>query len=249
MEIDKTQPSTETQAQSAGTAATAAPTTGAAEPAKTPWYERRIGVLTAQKREAEDERQRLLRENEMLRAAQPQQTQTQTNGTVQPLPAQEINQRIRTEAERIATARQFDRDCDQIFDAGAAEYKDFADRTGNFAKIGGIQQTPQGPSMAPGYVSMIEAAQQTGIAHKVLYELGGNMDEAARIMGLPPVRQAVEITKLAQKISSPPVVSKAPAPITPIDGTSTAEPDPETMPLGEWMKWREKQIEARRKRA
>ena len=85
--------------------------------------------------------------------------------------------------------------------------------------------------------AVVEAAMETGEAAKVLYELGKNPDEAARIMALPPTKMAVAVAKIAVKPSSAPAVSKAPPPIKSLNGSGgKVETDPSKMTMDEWEK-------------
>ncbi len=73
----------------------------------------------------------------------------------------------------------------------------------------------------------------------IAYHLGNNEAEAVRIRNLPPVEMSREIGKLEARFSAgePPRrnVSEAPAPITPLAGSTTPEKDPEKMTTPEWM--------------
>ena len=102
---------------------------------------------------------------------------------------------------RSRSQREFDRSANDIYEKGVKEYPDFEQSLSNFKMLGGLQP------------AVVEAAMETGEAAKVLYELGKNPDEAARIMALPPTKMAVAVAKIAVKPSSAPAVSKAPPPI------------------------------------
>lgn len=96
-------------------------------------------------------------------------------------------------------------------------------------------------------VALMEADNGPDIA----YHLGKNPQEAKRIASLPPSAQFREIGKLEYKLSQEPpkakTPSKAPAPITPLTGTTpaaTGEPS-ESDDMKTWMKKRQKQVHAR----
>lgn len=88
---------------------------------------------------------------------------------------------------------------------------------------------------------------------KVLYHLATHPDEAERIASLPSGQQAREIWKLDTALAAdkPPAKqpSKAPAPIAPVVGGSTATaeemPDP-SKDQAAWFRWRNAQIRAKR---
>ena len=65
----------------------------------------------------------------------------------------------------------------------------------------------------------------TGSPVDVIHHLGSDLEEAARISALPPVRMGVELAKIAQQTAQAPAkrpISGAPAPIEPVSG----RPDP-----------------------
>jgi len=82
------------------------------------------------------------------------------------------------------------------------------------------------------------------------YYLAKNPDEALRLSSLPPSKVAKEIGKLEVKFTSVSkrTVSKAPPPITPLDGDDTVKPDFEKMPIEDFMKAEKKKIIERKKR-
>jgi predicted TIM-barrel fold metal-dependent hydrolase len=93
--------------------------------------------------------------------------------------------------------------------------------------------------------SMAEAIQQSDNGPELLYHLGKNPSEAARIAALTPLMAAVELGKLAVKVSLPQPRNKtaAPPPIRPLSGGSgTASPDPDKKSADEWLEWRRQQI-------
>lgn len=94
--------------------------------------------------------------------------------------------------------------------------------------------------------AMARAIQASEIGPDVLYHLGSNPKDAARISRLDPILQAREIGKIeAQLGAAPPVkkTSNAPAPIAPVTARTTGSPafdttDPrsmKTMSTSEWI--------------
>ncbi len=89
--------------------------------------------------------------------------------------------------------------------------------------------------------AMAEAINVSDVGPQVLYYLGKNPQEAARIAALPPIQAAREIGKVEVRISlpQPKTVSSAPKPVTPLDGGgSSRSADPDRMTIDEWMRWR-----------
>ena len=94
--------------------------------------------------------------------------------------------------------------------------------------------------------AMAQSIQASDIGPDVLYFLGSNPNEAARISRLNPILQAKEIGKIEASLSSNPPVRKtstAPAPIAPVTARSNGTPrydttDPrstKSMSTSEWI--------------
>lgn len=95
--------------------------------------------------------------------------------------------------------------------AAVEKYQDFADVVENPA----LTITP----------AMAATIMQTDNGADLAYHLGKNPAEATRIAGLPPVRQAFELGRIAAALNTPKaVVTNAPAPITPLGATARANP-------------------------
>lgn len=195
------------------------------KPKQVPWFQRRIDDLT---REKWDERRRAdalqsaldaIPRTEPVEGEQPRETK--------PAPALTSTDVERRAAELVA-ANEFNRRCDETYEAGAKAHPDFDSALKSFQLLGGLPP------------ALIEAAQEAGDAHEILYQLGKNPDEAARILGLSPVRMAAAVAKLATAQPTPRPISSAPAPIKPIDGKARGEPDPEKMSMAEWVAWHDK---------
>jgi len=118
-------------------------------------------------------------------------------------------------------------------------------------KYADFQQVAYNPNL-PVTDVMAQTIQASEIGPDVIYWLGSNPKEAARISQLSPILQAREIGKIEAKLTSDPPVRKtssAPAPIAPVaarttGGASYDTTDPrslKTMTTSEW-------IEAERQR-
>lgn len=128
-----------------------------------------------------------------------------------------------------------------------AKAKTVADKTENIyaeaQKIPGFDreafdELPLTPAIA-------NALIDSDVPAKLMHHLASHPEEAERIAGLSPARQAAEIGKLETKLASAPKVSNAPAPIKPI-GTrgSATNSDPSKMTMEEYAAFR-KQAGAR----
>lgn len=71
----------------------------------------------------------------------------------------------------------------------------------------------------------IEAVTDLPNSAAVYHDLAGNPDEFERVLNLPPVKMGMELAKLSTKLAQakPIQVSRAPAPIKPLDGPKIEE--------------------------
>jgi hypothetical protein len=193
----------------------------------------RIGQLTRQKREAEEQaaQYRAMLEQQQYAQSQGQEGETQ-------LDPRAVQLEIHRRAQELAQQQSWKDTTDRIWNEGLQKFGDWAPQLNQMAQIlGGIPP------------SLTEAAIETGNPHDVLYHLAKNPDEAARIAMLPPTRQAVAVAKIATNISAPKRVSSAPPPITPkVSGAGTAplSLDDPNISMEDWVRLRNEQT--RRKR-
>jgi hypothetical protein len=203
-------------------------------PAPSDWRDKRIATLTRRLREMQERQGQPSEAKPPAQAPQPQMDQAV------------IDQRAR----EIAAINDFNRRCDEAALSGRAQFgeAEFNGRIANLQKL----SDPTDAASVNAYNSLLMAALEVGDPEKVLFELGSDLNEAQRILGMTPTKMAVELTKRAAKI--PTQVSAAPKPITPI-GARTAshepiEPDDPTksdnLSTAEWMRRREAQLTSRR---
>jgi len=144
--------------------------------------------------------------------------------------------------------RQFDAACNRVFQAGKDEFPDFEQAVTALAAVGAGQR-----------FDFLAAVTQLPEGHKVYRQLASNLDEAARVLALPPMQMAVELARMEAKLagngepaapkSLAPPVSQAPAPIKPIGGGSRAVPsaaDPKTS-MADFIRIRDKEESERRR--
>lgn len=180
-----------------------------------------------------------------------------------PTPA-ELQELVRQEAQQL----NFNERCNAVAAEGKKAHDDF-DKVvlGDLTSVSPVLGSNGRPVLP---VPLLEAALETGNAHEVLYELGKDVGEAARIMALRPVAQAVELAKFSAKLAAkaaeaaePEVdedgkpimknVSRAPAPIKAPTKAGPVRPafkveDTENFSTEEWIRQREKQIAENRAR-
>jgi hypothetical protein len=226
-----------------------------AKPLYPAWFQRRIDQLSAERSEARRENEALKQQLDVVLSRLTQTTAAQPAADAQDAaPAQakpvaaapvkpalidaDIDRLVAERAAQLSKVKSLDEACNKVYETGAEEFPDFEDKLGTFKLLGGVQ---------PHFLEMMTALPN---AHKVLYELGKDPDNAERVMRMEPARAAIELAKLDAKLGAPAsrAVSRAPAPIKPVDATSRAESDPENMSMSEFVKWREAKDKARRGR-
>lgn len=121
---------------------------------------------------------------------------------------------VRAAAKQLLQQERFDEACNKTFDAGKKDFPDWESSLRTFGMLGGAPQ------------EFLEAVTAMDSGHKVIHHLGQNPEAAERLLSLPPLRMAMELTRLESSLSkAPPPVSKAPPPISPVGGRAApAEP-------------------------
>jgi hypothetical protein len=199
-------PENPSEAPAEATAAPTAhqPTAAAEEPKKTPWFQTRIDHLTKEKWEAKREAE------ELRRQLSQRASEAQPNGA--PAIDQESLQRMaREQAAQMLKEQTFNDACNRVYESGKKEIgSEFDAAIQNFNMLGGLSAHPD----------LVEVATAIPDGHKVLHHLGTNLDEAARIINLPPIQKALAIAELSGKLKNKPI-SAAPAPIKPISSVGS----------------------------
>ncbi|MBL4664259.1 MAG: hypothetical protein JKY22_12075 [Flavobacteriaceae bacterium] len=122
------------------------------------------------------------------------------------------------------------------FDANLAE------KRGNFEDFEDVAYGHQFMS-----IDMAERLFDMDKGPEVAYHLGSNLDVAEKIFALPPIQQAIELTKIEFQVDAlkPKLVSGAPDPITPLGSAEKVSKDEDDMTDAEWLEARYAQINAR----
>lgn len=195
------------------------------EPKKTPWFQRRIDELTREKHE--ERRQREALEARLRAAAQPQQQQQQPNAPQGYVPEAEVQRLVRETAQ----AAEFNRACNEIYEAGTEKHgRDFDNAVQQINQVGDPAKV----------ASLLESITDLGKSEgaEVLLKLGKDPDEAARILDLPPRKQAIAIAKLALRPVAAIPVSRATPPITPVSTVSVrSDAEPDANDTKAWAAW------------
>ena len=157
-------------------------------------------------------------------------------------PVEVAKQQLRAEQAR----RDFDSACNRTFQAGKTEFPDFDQAVSALNAVG-----------AGNRPDFLAAVTQLPEGHRVYRQLASNLDDAARVLSLPPIQMAVELARLAvspaaREAAPPPrslapPVSNAPEPIRPIGGGSRGVPNLERVSMAEFIKIRDKEESERRR--
>lgn len=142
-------------------------------------------------------------------------------------------------AEELLTRREAERQQQAMLD----QYHDREETARD--KYDDFQQVAYNPNL-PVTEYMAQSIQASDVGPDVLYWLGTNPKEAARIASLPPILQGKEIGKIEASLSSNPPArrtSTAPAPINPVTARASGAPvhdttDPrsvKSMSTSEWI--------------
>lgn len=226
------------------------------EPPRQDWRDRRI----AEQQQRLRERNARIAELEAHLAqagGQPPQPSAQPQYGQQPTyqpagaPQGDVQRQINEAAARMAASQEFTRRCNEVAEGGRRVYQNFDARVTRL--VGLIDNND--PYQVQRYNAFLEAAMNTGQASRLIYELGGDLDEASRIMALNPQGMQHELTRLSMRAGTE--QSGAPAPLNPIASAAQSNrqaiqpDDPETadtISTEEWMRRREEQISTRRQR-
>lgn len=229
-EVDATPPQPEGDETPPAAAASTEDQTPPNPPPMPEWMKKRLADTTAKRHEAE----------RRAAAAEAKLAEVTKSGDEPPAPETDINKLAEARAAELVAAREFNRACNEIAAKGKAEFEDFDASLKNFDILGGL--TPQ----------IAQLALETDNPSKVLYELSKDLEKAAEIFSLPPLKQVKEILKFEAKIgakaaSPAKAVSRAPDPIEPkLGGGSRASTDvnlyDDNVDTKAWIEARNKQL-------
>lgn len=165
-------------------------------------------------------------------AAAPAQTNANSATTTAAIKPEDIEKLVDERASIKAADAAFNQACNAAYEAGKAGIEGFEQAVSGLAMVGATKNR-----------TFLEAVTAMPEPHKVLHQLGTNLEEAQRISSLPPVRMAVELARISSGLSGgTQQVSSAPPPLRMVGGsakTGTDLADPKT-PMNDWVKEREK---------
>jgi hypothetical protein len=188
-----------------------------------PFYEKRFGELTRKAREAERERDELKARLDALERGEAREKPAEPEA--KPAPRQQPETDVEKAAERLVEQREFNARVAKVISAGESEYDkdDFTKKCNLIADIGG--------QAVPDFMKIVTDSDMVADGHKVIAALAEDPEEAERVLSLNPVKMALALTKLSEKLAKPVAKqhSKVPAPVDPVNGaarTSSRLDDP-----------------------
>lgn len=108
------------------------------------------------------------------------------------------------------------------------------------------------PAEATQYRALLAAAEATGSAAELIFELGKDPSKAQELLETPALQMTVQLANMARDLKKPEELSKMPRPIVPIFSQGihyeALKPDETTgmkLPMAEWVARREKQARDR----
>jgi hypothetical protein len=190
---------------------------------RAPWFQKRIDELTREKWEARREADAAKALAEAMRSQHGEAAATETT-------PQNIEELVTRRAAELRDAESFNEACNITAEKGKEAFQDFDSAVQGYQLLGGPKR------------EFLEAINALPNGPQLFYHLGKHLDEGAHVLSLPPVKMALELTKLSAKLAKAPPVSKAPAPIKPLGGSVVHDGDPMKLPIADWIKWRDEQV-------
>lgn len=228
-----------------------AQTEGGEPKPKKGYFAKRIGELTWKAGEAERRADALAQEVERLKSAPPasaQEAEPDPNDTAK-YPAGEFDPKYMRDLGRHVARQEFAAERQRIEQEGRqreAQQVRAAFEAKLTEKDEGAFRLLNDPSL-PATEAMAEVVFTSAKGVQIADWLGRNPSECARIAALSPIRQAHELGKLEARLTAPPPVSKAPAPIPTVGTRAHAAFNPETATQAEYNAWRDAQDKARKR--
>lgn len=216
------------------------------KPSEPPYMRKRIDQLSREKGEAERRANlaetRLAETQKALEAAQAGQPADTTK-----LTDDEVEARAQKRAREIVSTEQQEARNANFVKTGNAEFSDFNDRCAVVAEVADTIHTNKKFEL----MAVIGAMDD---GPRVVAHLADNAEEAARILAKPAHLMALDLAKVSNALAAKAVkpaapVSKAPKPITPVGGTTTAAFDPldDRLNMEDWNRMMDKRDAAKRK--
>lgn len=195
--------------------------------------QRRVDRLTREKYQ-------LKAENDQLRAPKPQDDEPKQ------LTEDEVETRAEIRAREIAEVKQFNDQCNTVFEKGVKANKEFAK---SFKELTEEIGSPFDAKGKP--TSIMAAILDADAPHKVILHLAEDLDLAAEIAALSPTRQIRRIAKIESDLeeAAKPKQSSAPKPVQPVKASPDVSSAPDPKDTKRWIEYEnQREIAQRAKR-
>lgn len=206
------------------------------KPARVPWQVKRIDKLTAETKQLQEERDRLANEREedrrRLAAYEALYGKESGGGAAEPpviAPKKEGGERVYTQAEldaevnRRANLTGLNHTLDTMYETGKKTFgEDFEKR---------VKQAGQAFPDLPRRVDLFQAIAKLPNGTDVYHSLAGDLDHMGEVLEMDALDLGMELSRMSQEAANKPrgpAVSRAPAPIEPLEGSGagSAKGDP-----------------------
>lgn len=198
---------------------------------KQSWELRRIDELTKKRREAERRAEELAAKLARYEGGDKPEPSPDNETDLDRIRREERDRIRAEEYQRVEQERMNSRV--QAWDsAGQKEFgkETFWEKCNTLAAMG-VNEIPV-------FMNLVTDPEVVKDGHKVIVELADNPEEVERIASLSPVRMAIELAKIGERLSKPTPrpISKAPAPVTPVGGQRQVGTrlDDENTPMDKW---------------
>lgn len=222
------------------------------KPQRVPWHSRRIDALTAQSKAEKERADRLEQELAQAReraAAYEALYGRNDDAPAAPSPAPTLGsaktyteEEVLARAQEIARVQSLNQRLENLYEEGAKKHGDSWQKQ--------VTQAGQAFGKDLGQrIDFFEALSKLPNGVDVYHSLTADLDHMSDVLSMNPLDLGMELASMSTKLASKPkapAVSKAPAPIEPIDGQGSGSSDDLTkMPMEDYVKARERQREER----
>jgi len=220
------------------------------QPKRTPWYNKRIDKLSAEKSAAAEEAERLRKDNEAaqrrIAAYEALYGKPEDGDTPPPVhqpqtPGLYTEEDVQKRAAAIAQFNTLQQKVESTFRAGMSEHKDWQTRITAAAQA-------FGPDLA-NRVDFFEAVSDLPNGAAVYHALAGDLNRMDEVLSMSPAKMGIALATLSNDLAKKPGkrVSNTPDPIEPIEtnGGPGTDADLTKVSMNDYVKMREKQREER----
>lgn len=210
-------------------------------PKRRDWRDRRFEKEFAKRKDAEAKADAAAKEAQALRELYSKPEDERSDGE-RAQTREQIRREVEQQVRQEEWAKRLNSNLDTMFDEGAKDFpKSWSGRVQEAADVFAEEMKAN-----PGF---LEALSDLPNRAAVYHELTGDFDKMEAVLKMPPHKMGMELARLSDKLATPKPtrISRTPAPIKPLESTAAKDVDLENMPMEEFAKLRERQMEERYK--